>query len=66
MFKRDGYRCVQCGAKKGDEKPDGTKVVIHCDHIKPLDKGGTDEMSNLQTLCADCNLNKSNVYQKIR
>ena len=66
VFKRDGYRCVQCGAKKGDEKPDGTKVVIHCDHIKPIDKGGTDEMSNLQTLCADCNLNKNNVYQKIR
>ena len=66
VFKRDGYRCVECGAKKGDKKPDGSKVVIHCDHILPLAKGGTDEMSNLQTLCQDCNLNKNDVYQKVK
>lgn len=66
VFKRDNYTCCQCGAKKGDKKLDGTKVKLHIDHIKPVSKGGTDEMSNLQTLCDDCNLNKNDVYQRVR
>lgn len=66
VFKRDNYTCVQCGAKKGDKKSDGTIVSIEIDHVKPLAKGGTDEMSNLQTLCKDCNRNKNDVYQKVR
>lgn len=65
VFKRDNYTCVQCGAKKGDKKPDGSTVSLHIDHKKPLAKGGTDEMSNLQTLCKDCNLNKNDVYQLV-
>ena len=43
------------------KKEDG--VTLHIDHIIPVSKGGTDELSNLQTLCADCNLNKSDVIQ---
>lgn len=65
VFKRDNYTCCQCGAKKGDKKLDGTKVKLHIDHVKPISKGGTDEMSNLQTLCDDCNLNKNDVYQRV-
>jgi hypothetical protein len=52
-FKRDGYKCVECGATK-DQK------MLHADHIIPVSQGGTDELSNLQTLCADCNLAKYN------
>ena len=58
VFKRDNYACVECGASKEE----GT--VLHIDHIIPVSKGGSDELSNLQTLCADCNLNKSDVIQR--
>ena len=58
VFKRDNWTCVECGARKEDG------AILHVDHIIPVSKGGTDELSNLQTLCKDCNLNKSDVYQK--
>ena len=57
VFKRDNYTCCECGAKKEDG------ATLHIDHIIPVSKGGTDELSNLQTLCSDCNLNKSDVIQ---
>ncbi|MEE3491250.1 MAG: HNH endonuclease [Methanobrevibacter sp.] len=57
VFKRDNYTCVECGARKEDG------VTLHIDHIIPVSKGGTDELSNLQTLCKACNLNKSDVIQ---
>jgi 5-methylcytosine-specific restriction protein A len=40
--------CVSC-SKQGIITP-ATEV----DHIKPLHKGGTDDMDNLQPLCAEC------------
>ena len=43
-LKRDGKRCVRCGAK-------GRKV----DHIKPLsDQGDPYDLANLRTLCRAC------------
>ena len=57
VFKRDNYTCKECGAKKSEG------ATLHIDHIIPISKGGTDELSNLQTLCSDCNLNKSNIIQ---
>ena len=57
VFKRDNYRCVECGASKDDG------ATLHVDHKVPVSKGGTDELENLQTLCSDCNLNKSDVIQ---
>ena len=57
VFKRDGYKCVECGASKEDG------ATLHIDHKIPVSKGGTDELDNLQTLCSDCNLNKSDVIQ---
>ena len=53
VFKRDEYKCVECGATKEE-------TTLHIDHIIPLSQGGTDEMDNLQTLCEACNLAKSN------
>ena len=48
VFKRDGYRCRECGASK-----DETSLEI--DHILPVAKGGTNDIDNLQTLCKECN-----------
>lgn len=52
VFKRDGYKCVECGATNKD-------VRLEVDHIVPLSNGGSDELTNLQTLCHECNMSKS-------
>jgi len=57
ILKRDGYRCVVCG--RGVQ--DGVELVV--DHIKPKDKGGTNDISNGQTLCMEHNLMKKNYSQ---
>ena len=53
VFKRDNYKCVECGATNKE-------LTLHIDHIIPKSEGGTDELNNLQTLCDKCNLSKSN------
>lgn len=57
VFKRDNYKCVECGATKDE-------TTLHIDHIQPVSHGGSDELDNLQTLCQDCNLAKSNRFWK--
>ena len=52
VFQRDKYQCQSCG-KKNDE----TDLTI--DHIIPLARGGQNDISNLQTLCFTCNLQKT-------
>lgn len=47
------FRCAHCGARASDG------VVLHVDHIRPLARGGSDELVNLQALCGPCNLGKS-------
>lgn len=54
VFERDGYTCQYCGAK-------APSVELHVDHIVPVSKGGTSDMSNLVTACAECNLGKSDL-----
>lgn len=51
VFKRDNYKCKECGRTNKES-------VLHVDHIIPVSQNGTDELSNLQTLCSECNLNK--------
>jgi len=57
ILERDGYKCVVCG--RGIE--DGVELVV--DHIKPKDKGGTNDIDNGQTLCMEHNLMKKNYSQ---
>ena len=56
IMKRDGFKCVLCGASQKD----GAK--LHVDHIFPIAKGGKTEPSNLRTLCDRCNLGKKDKY----
>lgn len=55
ILERDHYRCQICGRTA---KEDGVK--LHIDHIMPISLGGKTEWDNLQVLCQDCNLGKSN------
>lgn len=57
VLKRDNFSCVQCGASPAKDQ----RVLLHIDHIKPYSKGGETEISNLQTLCQNCNLGKSSL-----
>lgn len=53
---KHGNNCMCCGASPVDG------VVIHVDHIKPrsLHPELALDIDNMQILCADCNLGKSN------
>lgn len=51
VFKRDSFTCQYCGAASPD-------AVLHVDHIKPVSKGGDNEIVNLITACSGCNLGK--------
>ena len=54
VLKRDKFTCQYCGKSAPD-------VVLHIDHIVPVSKGGTNDIINLVTSCAECNLGKSNI-----
>lgn len=47
------HQCVQCGI------PD-TESKLSVDHIIPLSRGGTNDISNIQPLCLPCNMKKHN------
>lgn len=55
IFKRDNYRCLECGVTNEQRE-------LQIDHIIPISRGGSDELSNLQTLCTVCNLLKSDRF----
>lgn len=52
----NAYRCFCCGR----EKP------LHIDHIVPVVQGGTDDITNLQPLCALCNRRKGDRFVDYR
>lgn len=52
VLKRDKFTCQYCGRQAPD-------VVLNIDHITPIAKGGTNEITNLITSCFDCNSGKS-------
>jgi len=53
ILKRD-RRCVLCGVGPKEAR-------LEVDHIVPRSKGGSNELTNLQTLCDGCNRGKSNL-----
>lgn len=48
VFERDDFRCQHCG----------TRRFLSVDHIVPRIAGGSNDLSNLQTLCRSCNSRK--------
>lgn len=54
VFQRDNFKCVFCGASPATDP----NIQLHIDHIVPFSKGGKTELSNLQTLCQNCNWGK--------
>lgn len=57
VMQRDNFKCCACGASPAKDP----SVVLHVDHIIPWSKGGETVFDNLQTLCSDCNLGKSDI-----
>ena len=58
VFERDKNQCQSCGKQYGE-----TSLTI--DHIIPLSRGGSNDISNLQTLCFSCNRKKSDKIDKL-
>lgn len=48
VLDRDGHICAACGSIND----------LQIDHIIPVSRGGSDDMSNLQILCGPCNRSK--------
>lgn len=48
VYERDGWACLHCGAMTN----------LSLDHVEPWSLGGSDDESNLQTLCLPCNVSK--------
>ena len=53
VFKRDNFTCQYCGKS-------APEVVLNVDHIEPVSKGGSNDISNLITSCFECNNGKGN------
>ena len=51
LWKKQRGRCAWCTAKLGDN--------FHRDHRKALANGGSNDISNIELLCPDCNFRKS-------
>ena len=59
VMKRDNFKCCMCGRSPATTPG----LELHIDHIVPWSKGGETVIDNLQTLCSDCNLGKSNLSE---
>jgi 5-methylcytosine-specific restriction protein A len=53
VLERDKFRCQDCGISPKEG------ATLEIDHTIPIAKGGSNDLSNLRTLCSDCNRGKS-------
>ena len=58
-FRKYGKKCSLCGRSSEDG------LIMHVDHIKPQSKYPelSRDINNLQILCSECNIAKSNKYE---
>lgn len=59
IFKRDGFRCIYCGATP-------MQAALVADHVVPVAAGGASDPANLVTACVDCNGGKAAVPLETR
>lgn len=53
VYRRDDWTCTECGRKSGPHA--GRRGVrLHAHHITPLAANGSNQLSNLRTLCESC------------
>ncbi len=57
ILKRDNFSCRKCGCSPAKNP----SIILHVDHIIPWSKDGETVIDNLETLCEQCNLGKSNI-----
>jgi len=53
VYRHDNWTCQACGRQSGPHAGD-EGVRLHAHHIVPLSKGGSNRLSNLETLCEPC------------
>ena len=53
VWERDGHQCQGPYCVGAPPLP---LEAVHIDHITPLSKGGTNELTNLRTLCRRCHV----------
>lgn len=59
VFYRDNGRCQHCGTDLTGSIVINNDKELQYDHIIPLEQGGTNDATNFQILCSNCNLEKS-------
>lgn len=55
IYRKDNFKCCLCNKSPAIDK----QIKLTIDHIYPLAMGGSNHISNLQTLCNICNSKKS-------
>lgn len=55
-----GWFCIYCGCELSPNRPGGNRKrgYAEVDHLVPISKGGTDDLSNLALACVTCNTQK--------
>lgn len=69
VFQRDNWTCVTCRWEAPPEArrlpfPRGFGAYLTLDHVIPKAAGGTNAISNLQTMCRRCNQEKAATLPK--
>ena len=59
LLQKANGKCALCGRTV---LHDG--ITLHIDHILPVCAGGSNKLTNLRVVCADCNLGKS-IFDKV-
>ncbi|MFC4986290.1 HNH endonuclease [Saliphagus infecundisoli] len=64
VYRRDDWTCQNCGRQSGPHAGDDGER-LHAHHIQAYANGGSNHLSNLETLCEPCHQNshEHNIFQ---